>query len=113
MTGATNRTMTFSPGALAGLLLMLPFALLELWHRSSGSESLANSPFSLFVLMWALPMVAVNALASVVRRWTLPASPMHPAGFFLHVACAAIAAGVWMLLVQDQWPCFMGAPNCD
>jgi hypothetical protein len=113
MTENANGSMTFRAGAVAGLVLMLPFALLELWSRGAGPGSLANFPFPLFVLMWALPAVAVNALAPLVRRWTLPGWSMHPAGLVLRLACAAVAAGAWILLVQDQLPCFMGVPNCD
>jgi hypothetical protein len=108
-----NTTMTLSPGAFAGLLLTLPFALLELWHRGSGPGSLGNFPFPLFVLMWVLPMFAVNAVAPIVRGATRSSVLARPAGLVLRLAGAAVSATLWALVVQDQLPCFMGVPNCD
>ena len=105
--------MTFVPGAVAGLFVMLPFALLELRHRGSGPGSLSTFPFPLFVLMWALPMFAVNAVAPIVRPSTRASVLTRPARLALRLAGAAVAATLWVLIVQDQLPCFMGIPNCD
>jgi hypothetical protein len=102
-----DRTSFLSPGAVAGLLLMLPFALLELWQIGVSQRSVSTFPFPLFVVMWALPMFAVNAVAPTVRGSTRTSLPA------LRIACAALAAIAWVLLIADQFPCFIGVPNCD
>ena len=59
----------------------------------------------------AAGMIAAGPIISTLRvRGSLFAHPIHL--IIVVVISFLFAAGVVSLIV-DQWPCFMGVPNCD
>ena len=97
--------------AVAGTALVVPLALLE-WRAGGGFPT--GVPVALFVTLWivavaacllAWPAVRGLASADADRRALLRSG--------IAVAGALLLAWFWISLVRDQWPCFMGVPNCD
>lgn len=97
--------------ALISTLLVLPFVVLELVNRRGFNEGF---PVALFGLLWLLPLSFILLLLSIVRP--RPAGPITPAsrlGLWSRVAVLGLIVYVWVALVADQMPCFLGQPNCD
>jgi hypothetical protein len=92
---------------LVASLLVLPFILLELINRGSG-----HFPFPLFGAMWLLAF----AFLMLLRRWVGARRSDQQTGtvrLVSQLTGMALIGWVWISLVVDQWPCFMGVPNCD
>jgi hypothetical protein len=101
---------TFWLSALASLALVAPFAGLE-YVQSRGFSSM---PITLFVVMWLLPLAFFIALTPLLRRPSLATHDMPSRlGLLCRVVVLVSLAGLWVSLVGDQLPCFMGTPNCD
>lgn len=101
-----NRTSLF-----AGVVLVAPFAVLELVNRRAYHEEF---PFTLFALMSLHSLLIVLLLTVALRRLRTDGSlralgPGHWAGIFFGVLLIVVYANV----VMDQFPCFLGVPNCD
>ena len=97
--------------AIISLILVLPFAILELTLGKGNSTSF---PIALFVFMWLLPVVFIVILMPIVRNARAGNDiTAHPAGLLLRVVLLAIIAFVWTSNLIDQLPCFLGVPNCD
>lgn len=96
--------------ALAGLALILPFAILEI--RSGGaSRSGILGVAALLALLWLLPTVSISSSFRLLRR---PAGVEgRPVGRVLLAAVIVlVAAWLWGSLLVAQFPCFIGTPNC-
>jgi hypothetical protein len=97
--------------ALASLALILPFAILEI--RSGGvNRGGVIGVAALFALLWLLPTVSISSSFRLLRG---PAG-VNGLAFGRMLLAAAIvltAAWLWGSLLVDQFPCFIGAPNCD
>lgn len=91
--------------AIVSLALVLPFAALELVNRRGFHEPF---PYPLFALLWLLPLSFLIILTRLLRG--LPAMGLRilPAGVIL-----VVIAWLWVGLVIDQMPCFLGVANCD
>ena len=97
--------------ALIGLLLVLPFMILELINRRNFNEGF---PFLLFGFLWALPIIFIVTLTPIVQTVRAGNSVMvKPISLLLRVAFLLFIAWFWGSLVIDQMPCFLGVPNCD
>lgn len=97
--------------AIIGAVLVLPFMILELVN---GGGIHGNFPIPLFGFMWLLPVSFVVILMSIVR--SRPAgnrSMPNPVSLLSKVALLILIAWLWVSLVVDQMPCFLGVPNCD
>jgi hypothetical protein len=97
--------------ALAGLALILPFAILQI--RSGGvSRNGIVGVTALFALLWLLPTVSISSSFRLLHR---PAgATSRPRGrVLLAASIVLVAAWLWGSLLVDQLPCFIGAPNCD
>lgn len=81
--------------------LVLPFVILEARTRA---DFFAHFPGALFVVMWLLPFAFVLVWPRVFTRST----PLILRGVAL-----LVLAALWLSLVIDQMPCFLGIPNCD
>jgi hypothetical protein len=96
--------------ALASLALVIPFVGLE-YAQSRGFSSM---PFTLFVVMWLLPLAFFIVLTPLLQRpWLVTHDRINGLGLLFRVAILVALAGFWFSLVNDQMPCFMGTPNCD
>jgi hypothetical protein len=79
----TRRFAAVATAAAAGGVFVVPFVLLEARHQ--GLAWRRGSYYAmLFGLLWLLPVVFVLAVTAM-----------------------------WIGLVHDQLPCFLGTPNCD
>jgi hypothetical protein len=97
--------------AIISFLLVIPFMILEVVNRRHFNEGLL---IPLFVFMWLLPMLFILTVHPIVRSVragnSLMANPIH---LVLRVVCLALIAWMWMGILIDQMPCFLGVPNCD
>jgi hypothetical protein len=97
--------------ALIGLLLVLPFMILELINRRNFNEGF---PFLLFGFLWALLIIFIVTLTPIVQTVRAGNSVMvKPISLLLRVAFLLFIVWFWGSLVIDQMPCFLGVPNCD
>lgn len=96
--------------AVAGAALVLPFAALE-WRLGGGFPE--GVPLALFLALWLL------AIGFLLAAWSLARDVRSDGGTRLLVrrwttaAVALVLAALWIILVRDQMPCFLGVPNCD
>jgi hypothetical protein len=97
--------------AIASTLLVLPFLILELVNRRAYQEGF---PFPLFLFLWILPLAFIVTLTSILRdlreRESLAISPMM---LLLRSGILLFLAWLWVSVLVDQMPCFLGVPNCD
>jgi uncharacterized membrane protein len=99
-----------SPGIIS-LVLVFPFIMLELVNRRNFNEGF---PIVLFGLMWLLPMIFIVILMPIVRNVQAGNSIIaNPIILLLRVAFLALIAWMWVGILIDQMPCFLGVPNCD
>ena len=88
-------------------LLVLPFVVLELVNRPGG-----QFPYPLFGFLWVL----ASAFLVLLRPWVAARRTNQQTAtvkLVSRVTGMALIGWVWISLVVDQWPCFMGVPNCD
>lgn len=97
--------------ALAGLALTLPFVILQI--RAGGvSRSGVAGVALLFALLWLLPTVSISSSFRILRPPT-GVRGRRIGRVLLAGAIVVVAAWIWGSLLVDQFPCFIGAPNCD
>lgn len=105
---------TKSPFYLAGLwgfATTLPFVLLEYLNTRKFAEGF---PFSVFTFMWILQTLFIFILVPTLNTIKSKKSlSKYSIGFFVRAVALALIAYVWTGWAIDQWPCFMGVPNCD
>ncbi len=95
----------------AGLFLVLPLIALQLVY---GGLSYSSFPLVMFTILWLLPTVAIYLAAPLFTRLRQAEMPMFdPLSFALRIAALLPVAIMWLALVKDQMPCFLGVPNCD
>ena len=97
--------------AIISSMVVLPFLILELLNRQNPS---ADFPIALFVVLWILSLSFMIILMPVMRG--LPAGSRNmPNAVSLvpRIVLLLVIAWLWMSLVVDQMPCFLGVPNCD
>lgn len=98
--------------ALISGLLVLPLVVLDLLFNPAPRQNVID-PIVLFGLLWLLLMLFLIILIPLVRSLragTLMASPVR---LLLTMASATVIAWLWLLVLIDQLPCFIGVPNCD
>ena len=97
--------------ALTGLLLVLPFMIMEAANRRSYNEGF---PLLLFFIMWLLPVIFVFLLKPIVRKIRAGNSILEsPLKLFSSATILTVIAIAWTAALIDQMPCFLGVPNCD
>jgi hypothetical protein len=106
-----NLVNTLRTAAVISSVLVVPLLLLELRF---GSQSYSSFPYALFAILWLLPVASVIMIAPFVRSVRAGQSILaNPTTLVVRIAFLALFAVLWMLLVRDQLPCFLGVPNCD
>jgi hypothetical protein len=96
---------------LISLALVVPFILLQWVNRRAFNE---DFPFVLFTFMSLHSLLIVLLLTPALRR--LRAERHLRALKFGHwagLAVSAVLISVYVNVVVDQLPCFLGVPNCD
>jgi hypothetical protein len=91
--------------------LVAPFVVLQWVNRRAFHEEF---PFVLFAFMSLHALFIVLLLMPALRRIQSEGSvgalkPGHWVGLVLSTGLLLVYAGV----VVDQFPCFLGVPNCD
>lgn len=97
--------------ALIGLIAVLPFMYLEFTNRRSFSEGF---PIPLFGILWFLPLVFFITLMPMIEKVRMGKKLFaNPINGVLQVAFLILVAGLWVAILHDQMPCFLGVPYCD
>ena len=96
---------------LISLTLVAPFIVLQWVNRRASHE---NFPFLLFTFMSLHSLFIVLLLAPALGRLRAERSlralkPGHWVGLLLGI----FLVYVYVNVVIDQLPCFLGVPNCD
>jgi len=97
--------------AIISFLLLIPFIILEWATRADASRT--NASMMLWVILWLLSMMFLVILIPVVRNVRagniLMANSVSllPRVFFL-----VVLAWMWVALIIDQMPCFLGGSGC-
>ena len=97
--------------AILSSALVLPFMILESMNRRAFYEAF---PIPLFAIMWLLPLSFFLILMPIVRN--LQAQERSTAqllSLLLGVVFLILLAWLWVGLIHDQMPCFLGVPNCE
>jgi hypothetical protein len=93
--------------ALAGLLLTLPWVILEAVNRRNLP---GDFPWFLFAVLWLMPTVIVSLTLPLFRDINHGKPVLYRA---LAAPVVILAAILWIAILQDQMPCFFGVENCD
>jgi len=97
--------------AIISLLLVVPFMILELVNRRNFNEGF---PVPLFGFLWILPILFIITMMPIVRNIQAGNSIIaNPIILLIRVVFLAFIAWMWISLMIDQMPCFLGVPNCD
>ena len=96
--------------AIVACVLVLPFIALE---RMNGPRFANGFPAPLFAVMWLLTALFVVIVMPVLRSTPERRGTADIVSLLSRVVLGIVVAGLWISLVQDQMPCFLGVPNCD
>src|SRR5262245_36424808 len=107
----TTRLGTVAAAGIAGLLVTLPFAVLE-FATYNPRFPLSEFPVQLFVALSIMAALASFGALSVVRIARAGQIKARVFSFALAVAGAGVMAWAWTDLVVDQMPCFLGGTGC-
>ena len=101
----------FRAPAWVSFVLVLPFMVLEEVNRRTFNEGF---PFPLFVIMWVLPALVILMARPIVRNVRAGNSiAANPVLLLLRVVLLTIFVSMWLAILMDQMPCFLGVPKCD
>lgn len=94
------------------IFCVLPFMVLEWATRSNAPRSDA-SPM-LWVVLWLLSTVFIAVLMLIMRNLRRVGNRIlaNPFSLALSVIFFAVFAWLWVALVIDQMPCFLGGSGC-
>ena len=97
--------------AIISFLIVLPFMILEWATRSNLPRT--NASGVLFVIMWLLPMLSILTMMPIVRNVRAGNSiAANPVNLVLRVVFSGWLVWMWVALVMDQMPCFLGGSGC-
>jgi len=85
------------------------FILLEVINRGAYKEPF---PFMIFATLWILMFTFFVTLVRVVQD-TRRDDRGNTNNNLIRVFLMIMIAWMWLAIVQDQMPCFLGAPYCD
>lgn len=112
--GAAMKTMISNPGlapVISFIFGVLPFMILEWATRSNAPRSDA-SPM-LWVVLWFLSTGFVSVLMLIVQSIRAGNRTLaNPLSLLPGVICFAVFTWLWVALVIDQMPCFLGGSGC-
>jgi hypothetical protein len=108
-----NLVTNLKAAAIISGLLVLPLVMLDFLFNPARRQNVID-PIVLFGLLWLLPMLFLVILIPLVRSLragtNILASPIR---LLLTIASLVAIAWLWVLVLIDQLPCFIGVPNCD
>ena len=92
-------------------VLVLPFVIME--SANTGDLS-GGFPVALFAVLWVIPFAFIVIVMPIVRSLqTANRASLTPLRVLPRIVVLALFAWLWVSLVLDQMPCFLGVPNCD
>ena len=108
-----NSATNLKAAAIISFFLVLPFALLDLLFNPLRGQNVLDLVV-LFGLLWLLPVVFIVVLAPIVQAVRAGNDILtNPVTLLFRVAFLILVAWVWAAALIDQFPCFIGVPNCD
>lgn len=104
---------TFALAATTATAIVAPLAFLQV--RNQGLQAMQAADGSvLFGLLWVAPAAFVLLASPIVRALRSGAAVLdRPLSLLARLVVLTLVAFVWLAVVADQLPCFMGVPNCD
>ena len=107
----SNTPRNLATAAAIGAVVVIPFAILE-WMNTQGFEN--GVPVALFGFLWFLTIAFIVILLPMVRTASAGNGlKTNPGSFAPRIVMLMLIAWMWMSVVIDQMPCFLGVPNCD
>jgi hypothetical protein len=71
-------------------------------------------PYPLFAMLWLLPFAVVFVATPLIRATRSGEGVLaRPVVLVARVGFLVLAVLLWVIIVNDQMPCFLGVPNCD
>ena len=109
------KTIDFGSAARIGLLLTVPFLVMELVFNGANRVSVITPEYLLgiiflFAILWALPTGFLVMLRPIL---TGGGSGAPPISILIRLVVLIALGALWVAFIADQWPCFIGVPNCD
>ncbi len=96
---------------LISIILVIPLLVLELLNRRSNAEEF---PVALFTFLIVLPIAFILIMRPMVKVDNKEGKTFtNPVWLILRIFFLILIAILWIGVVADQMPCFMGIPNCD
>jgi hypothetical protein len=105
-----KNTLSQLRGPALGFLLTLPFIVLELWNQPVSRH---DFPFMLFGWLWLLSFLFVLLARSIITTLRAGSVTQRPVQFLAALGFLILIGVMWSGLMIDQFPCFLGVPNCD
>lgn len=106
---------TLAAAVLFGALLIAPFVFMEYWNNPVIQSGQIPFPFMLFIGLWLTPVMFFLGVTPIVRSvWAGESVLANPISLVLRVVFLGFLAILWLNLILDQMPCFLGGvPGCD
>lgn len=110
-----TKTIDFGSATKIGLVLTVPFLVMELVFNGANRVSVITPEYLLgiiflFAILWALPTGFVVMLRPFVTGGGYGDSPIS---ILIRLVVLIALGALWVAFIADQWPCFTGVPNCD
>lgn len=106
-----NTPRSFRKAPIVSSVLVLPFVILEL---GNGPDLRHDFPILLFGFMWLLALAFIVVLMPILRGLQARNETMgHSLSLLSKIVVLILIAWMWVSLILDQMPCFLGVPNCD
>ncbi len=85
--------------------------ILEWVNRRAYQEEF---PIGLFGIIWLLQVIFIFTLMPIIHNFgNRNKREGNPFKLLLNMVLLIIIAWLWIDIIQDQMPCFLGIPNCD
>jgi len=112
---AKNLITTVAAAVLFGVVLIAPFAFMEYWNNPVIQSGQVPFPYMLFIGLWLTPVMFFLGATPIVRSVRAGGSVLaHPISLVLRAIFLVFVAILWLNLIIDQMPCFLGGvPGCD
>lgn len=105
--------------AIISSLFVLPLMILEFLFQLLPKWNILGlkTVLDLVVLfgsLWLLPLIFMVLLTLTLRHLRIENGlSVYPVQLVMSVAILILTALIWGAILVDQWPCFIGIPNCD
>jgi hypothetical protein len=95
---------------LFSALMALPWLILEWVNRRAYAEPF---PLALFIFLGLLPLLFAFILQSLAGQLRAGGATRQPVRLLLGLTALILIAWVWLQVLRDQLPCFLGILACD